>query len=136
MAATSVLVIEDDPTLVHAIERNLNVIGYEVQTAATVEEAVTLLRRQLPSLLLLDISLPDGCGWDVLRELRSRSWLELPVIVMSVLSLDAQVVADQQVSAVLQKPFPMESLLQLVTQFVVHPRVASSPSMVRWLTVR
>lgn len=84
-------------------------------------------------LLLLDIALPDGCGWDVLRELRTRGREDVPVIVMSVLGLDARVVADQRCAAMLQKPFPMESLLRLVTRLTGYCRSTDNRSRSRWI---
>jgi DNA-binding response OmpR family regulator len=115
-------VVEDDPTRLHAIERNLTASGYAVRTSTTVEEAVTILRQELVKLLVLDIGLPDGCGWDVLRELRARYRADVPVIVMSVLRLDPDLADDLGVMAVLGKPFPLEALLRLVTQFVEGTR--------------
>lgn len=128
MGAVSVLLVEDDPTLVRTIARNLSVIGYEVRTATTVEEAVTALCQELPGLLLLDIGLPDRCGWDVLRELRSRQRVGVPVIVMSVLRLDPQISDDLGVATVLEKPFSIEALLGLVTRFVARPRCGGGRS--------
>jgi DNA-binding response OmpR family regulator len=124
--AASVLVIEDDPTLARTIERNLDALGYDVQSATTVEEAIKLLRHEQPAMLLLDIALPDGCGWDVLRELNPAVREAFPVVAMSVLSLDAQIVRRQGAVAVLQKPFSIETLLRLVTQFLQPPEASAA----------
>ena len=133
MTAPSVLVVEDDPTLVNAIARNLAVMGYAVRSATTVSEAVTVLREKLPSLLLLDISLPDGSGWEVLHKLRASGWEDVPVIVISVLRPNPRVVDDLQVAAVLEKPFSMDSLLHLVAKLTDQPWDATVRHRLRWI---
>ena len=110
----AVLIVEDDELLVRSIARNLRAQGYEADSAGTVRSALSALIASPPSLLLLDIDLPDGSGWEVLRELRSGTRAETPVIVLSGLRPNPRLVDDLQCVAVLEKPFPMESLLRLV----------------------
>ena len=110
----SVLVVEDDPTLAHALDRNLSVRGYTTSCASTVAEAIAAVTRDPPALLLLDIDLPDGSGWEVLRIIRSGEYPDTAVIVVSALQPNPRLVAEMHVSAVLEKPFPMESLLRQV----------------------
>lgn len=122
MAAVDVLVVEDDPTLAWAIERNLTARGYAVRSAATVEAALRALGDGVPRLALLDIDLPDGSGWDIARHLRQAKTASpevLPeawpkVLVMSALRPNQRLVQDLAVAGMLEKPFPMESLLRLV----------------------
>jgi DNA-binding response OmpR family regulator len=127
-------VVEDDPTLLHTLERNLAVTGYTVRTATTVEEAVTVLRQEVPQMVVLDIALPDGCGWDVLRELRARYREDVPVVVMSVLRLDRRIADDLGVMAVLGKPFPIDAVLRLVTQGVKCSPGSEDRSRPAWMT--
>lgn len=109
-----VLLVEDDPALVRTVLRNLAVRGYEARAAGSVAGARRLIGEMVPGVILLDIDLPDGSGWDVLRELRGRRQA-VPVIVVSASWPNARLVHELQVDAVLQKPFPMESLLRLVS---------------------
>jgi DNA-binding response OmpR family regulator len=114
--ARSILVVEDDPTLTRAITRNLVARGYEVRTAASVAEAVAAVNVSRPALVLLDIDLPDGSGWEVLRELRARDGEHTSVIVMSALRPNPRLVAELECFGVLEKPFPMEALLRQVAE--------------------
>lgn len=122
MAPTDVLVVEDDSTLVHAILRNLAVRGYTARPAGSVAEGVSYLLAGLPSLVLLDIDLPDGSGWEVVRHLRSTGGGDVPVIVMSALRPNPRLVAELGCVAMLEKPFPMETLMRLVGEWMTSPK--------------
>ena len=63
--------------------------------------------------MLLDISLPDRTGWDVLRELRERG-LVVPTIIVSAVRVGPSRLAEFRPLAYLPKPFPLEALLRLV----------------------
>jgi len=109
--ASRVLIVEDEPALLRALQINLRARGYAVATAATGREALTQARRLPPDVVLLDLGLPDTDGGEVIREL--RGWSSAPVIVLSgrtgsgdkIGALDAG--ADDYVT----KPFDMEELL-------------------------
>jgi len=103
-----------EPALVHAVERNLAVRGYVTRSAATVEEAISAVGKECPSLLLLDIELPDGSGWEVLRALRGGPCKDVPVIVISAMRPSTRLVQELRCVAVLEKPFPIESLMRLI----------------------
>ncbi len=118
MTAQSVLVVEDDPTLARAMTRNLTARGYTACHATTVAEATAALRAERPALALLDIDLPDGSGWDVLRELRATGGADVAVIAMSALRPNSRLCRELGVVGVLEKPFPMESLLRLVARHI------------------
>ena len=115
--AGSILVVEDDPTLAHAIARNLSARGYIARSATTVAEAKAAAREDAPALVLLDIDLPDGSGWEVLRSLRADGHTTVTTIVMSALRPNARLCAELHAASVLEKPFPMESLLRKVAQY-------------------
>ncbi len=122
--ADAVLVVEDDATLARAMTRNLSARGYDAHSAASVADATTLLRGVRPDLVLLDIDLPDGSGWDVLRALRAAGGAEIPVIAMSALRPNPRLCTEMHVVGVLEKPFPMESLLRLVALAMGHAAAA------------
>jgi two-component system KDP operon response regulator KdpE len=116
-----VLVVEDDPTLARAIARNLTARGYATRSAMTVAEALAALREQRPGLLLLDIDLPDGLGWEVARALRASGGADVPVSVMSALRPNARLCGELEAAGVLEKPFAMESLLRLISAVLGRP---------------
>jgi two-component system, OmpR family, KDP operon response regulator KdpE len=106
-----VLIVEDEPALLRALQINLRARGYQVTTATTGREALAEAGQQAPDAVLLDLGLPDIDGTEVIREL--RGWSAAPVIVLSgragsgdkIGALDAG--ADDYVT----KPFDMEELL-------------------------
>jgi two-component system KDP operon response regulator KdpE len=114
MAGAAVLIVEDDPTLARAVARNLDARGYVTRGAGTVAEALRALEDETPTLVLLDIDLPDGSGWEVLRALRSGAGYRTPVIVMSAFRPNARLIGELSCVGVLEKPFPMPSLVRLV----------------------
>lgn len=118
MPAADVLVVEEDATLTRTVIRNLVARGYVVRNAATVAEALIALRERVPALLLLDIDLPDGSGWEVLRGLCAPGHREVQAIV---LPAKARLVAEPGCVARLENPFLMESLLRLVAQGFGRP---------------
>ena len=113
----TVLIIEDDAALTHAVARNLTARGYTTWTAETVAAALDALQAHTPDLVLLDIDLPDGSGWEVVRVLRDDGHPEVPVIVLSALRPNTRLVAETGCVGILEKPFPMDSLLRLIGEY-------------------
>jgi two-component system response regulator PrrA len=123
----SILVVEDDATLVRAITRNLAARGYTTRTAMTVAEAKMAIGEASPALLLLDIDLPDGSGWEILRHLRVLGRDDMAVLVMSALRPNPRLVHELHPTGVLEKPFPIESLLRHVAAVLDRPVDALPP---------
>ncbi|GAA2112538.1 response regulator transcription factor [Streptomyces synnematoformans] len=67
----SVLVVEDDPGIADILQITLRFHGFAVHAAPTARRALELARAHAPDLVLLDVMLPDGSGWQVCRELRA-----------------------------------------------------------------
>jgi two-component system, OmpR family, KDP operon response regulator KdpE len=111
MKGTRVLVVDDEPQILRALETNLRGAGYEVDTASTAEEARAAVALRHPDAVILDLVLPDGSGTTVCREL--RSWSTAPVIVLSVVGDQQEKVAalDAGADDYVTKPFGMEELL-------------------------
>src|SRR5205085_6414296 len=78
---TRVLVVDDEPQILRALQTNLRGAGYDVQTAATGEQALSAAAIGKPEAVILDLVLPDISGTDVCREL--RRWSAVPIIVLS-----------------------------------------------------
>ena len=86
-----VLLVEDDLALLDVMERQLQRAGLFVRHATTGEQAIALARARAPSLLVLDLALPRGDGFDVIEALRREPLLtDLPVLVYTVSDLTAQ----------------------------------------------
>ena len=78
---TRVLVVDDEPQFLRALNTNLRGAGYDVVTATTAEEALTSAALKPPEAVILDLLLPDGRGTDVCRDL--RRWTDAPIILIS-----------------------------------------------------
>lgn len=111
------LVIDDDSRLLASYRDLLMPYGFEVLTAADGEDAIPIVEAN-PDILLviLDLEMPrmDGRTW--LRWFRTRHE-ESPVIVISAYKLDGEDAADLKPAVVLQKPFHVAELLDLVGLF-------------------
>ncbi|WP_237569626.1 response regulator [Mycolicibacterium lacusdiani] len=108
---TRVLVIDDEPQILRALRINLSVRGYEVHTAATGLEALTVAAEHKPDVVVLDLGLPDMSGIEVLEGL--RGWLTAPVIVLSARtdSSDKVEALDAGADDYVTKPFGMDEFL-------------------------
>ncbi|SFH47759.1 response regulator transcription factor [Modicisalibacter xianhensis] len=79
-----ILIVDDEPNIVLSLEYLMQRSGFEVDTANDGSQALQALQTQPPDLVLLDISLPDISGFDVLRQLRQTSSMRtLPVIMLT-----------------------------------------------------
>ena len=85
-----ILYVEDDLSLIDGLQYTLESSGYAVDNARTVKEALSLFRSNHYDLLLLDVTLPDGTGFDVCKEVRSSS--TIPIIFLTA--------SDQEISIV------------------------------------
>jgi two-component system, OmpR family, KDP operon response regulator KdpE len=106
-----VLVVDDEPQILRALQTNLRGAGYDVDTASTAEDALAAAALRPPDAVILDLVLPDGRGTDVCREL--RSWSTAPVLLLSVVGEEREKVAalDAGADDYVEKPFSVEELL-------------------------
>jgi len=68
-----ILIVEDHVGLCLGLQNYLGTIGYAVSMANSVKSALRCANRNQFDLLLIDLNLPDGNGWDLLRQLKTRS---------------------------------------------------------------
>ena len=106
-----VLVVDDEPQILRALRINLRVRQYEVHTAATASEALSVAAKYPPDLVLLDLGLPDMDGMNVIAGL--RGWTKAPIIVLSgrADSTDKVAALDAGADDYVTKPFGVDELL-------------------------
>jgi len=112
-----VLVVEDQADIQMTLRLSLQVDGYEVALASNATEALDALERSTPHLMLLDITLPEMNGWDLLSKLRADPrFVSLPVIVLTALPSEQVAVRAAQHGATgwLSKPFDVVRLAEAV----------------------
>jgi two-component system, OmpR family, response regulator RegX3 len=107
----TILMVEDEPSitapLIEALERE----GFESAVARTAGEGISLASQLAPDLVLLDVMLPDGSGYDVCRELRRDS--EVPIIMLSARGEETDRIVGLEVGADdhVVKPFSARELV-------------------------
>src|SRR3954468_8067629 len=100
----TILLVGDEISITEPLAEALRREGFETQVAATVAEALELARGG-PDLVLLDVMLPDGSGYDVCRELRQRS--QVPIIMLTARGEEADRIVGLELGAddYVVKPF-------------------------------
>jgi two-component system KDP operon response regulator KdpE len=111
MSGARVLVVDDEPQILRALETTLRGAGYAVETATTAGEALARAAARPPEAVILDLVLPDGSGVDVCREL--RGWFQAPIVVLSVVAEEHEKVEalDAGADDYVTKPFGVDELL-------------------------
>ena len=106
-----ILVVEDDKSVRNLIATTLRTNGYRFTEAPTGEEAIIQASSHNPDVILLDLGLPDMEGIDVIR--RVRGWSNVPIIVISARSEDADKISalDAGADDYLTKPFSVDELM-------------------------
>lgn len=108
-----ILVVDDDPDIRILVNKALSQDGHIVIEAASGEEALALIDKQVPDLLVLDLLMPEQGGLEVLKVLRSRpATAELPVLVLTALNDEANTRAGFNLGATdyVTKPFTIPQL--------------------------
>ncbi|MFI2187066.1 response regulator [Streptomyces sioyaensis] len=108
---TRVLVVEDEPPLVRALEINLKARGYDVETAPDGAHALRRAAARPPDVVLLDLGLPDMDGIDVIKELRGWSRASILVVSARRTSQEKVTALDAGADDYITKPFDMDELL-------------------------
>jgi DNA-binding response OmpR family regulator len=108
------LVVDDDPDLLALVAFALTNAGYAVVKAADAPEAVRVFDTELPNLVILDINLPSGNGFEVCRTLRGRS--AVPIMMLTARGEEEDLVRALELGAddYLTKPFSPRTLLARV----------------------
>lgn len=115
----SLLLVEDDESLRQILARHLRSEGYGVDEAASAEEASRALDGGLrPRLVLLDLNLPGGTGWDLLRGTSLANAASPPVVITSAITVSPTRLAEFGVAGYLPKPFPLETLVGTIERLL------------------
>jgi CheY-like chemotaxis protein len=124
-----VLVVDDDPDILQTLALCLSTEGYGVLMAANGQEALEVLRREKPAVILLDLMMPVMDGWQFVTEMDHRGWRKAPILILSA-DRGVQGHANRlHADAFLAKPFDLEELLGKVLQLTggpdPHPKKAA-----------
>ncbi|MDQ3099065.1 MAG: response regulator [bacterium] len=109
-----ILIADDDPSIVDALQIMLEDAGYDVKTTVNGETVFQMMDEQ-PDLLLLDISMSGIDGRDVCRDLKKNERTRhIPIIIISANKDTAQIAKEAGADDFITKPFEMDVLLEKV----------------------
>ncbi|MBP6343652.1 MAG: response regulator [Candidatus Omnitrophica bacterium] len=113
-----VLVVDDDPVVVRLVKELLKSQGYQVETAKDGIDAMVIVKKEKPDLIVLDIMMPELNGYDVLRTLKfTDEYKEIPVLLLTAREqeLDKRI-GEMMGIDYLQKPVNRESFLEKINK--------------------
>lgn len=116
--AKRVVYIEDEPEMIDLVRLILGRKGFEVLGANGGREGLSMVQRDLPDLVLLDLMMPDMDGWDVYQQMKAdESTRNIPVIVITAKAQSIDKVLGLHIAKVddyLSKPFSPQELLDSI----------------------
>jgi DNA-binding response OmpR family regulator len=109
-----IVVVDDEPGIVDFVELGLRQEGFGVRSAATAGEGLLAVRSERPDLVILDVGLPDGDGFELLARLRAET--DVPIVMLTARGeLDERIRGlDLGADDYIGKPFHFEELLARV----------------------
>jgi len=120
---SSVLIVDDDPALRETLRRMVESVGYDVACVGDAQAAIAAIAAQAPDIIISDIYMPMGDGFELLNWLRNNM-VSIPVIAMSgsssnSLDYDQLSVAEHLgAAAVLDKPFRQSKLVETIDRLL------------------
>ena len=129
-----ILIVEDSPTVVSAVEWLLQRNGHRVYTARDGLAALTSVRAFMPDLMLLDIMLPHLDGFELCAMIRQNpAYQTMPIVMMTALKdkADIQRAYDVGADGYVTKPFGEEDLLDAVKQHLAQIRLVEGGAATR-----
>ena len=114
----SILVVDDDPDILQTLALCLSTEGYRILVASNGREALEVLEKEKPSVILLDLMMPVMDGWQFVAALDAKGKRDMPLLI---LSADRSVQGHAQklkANGHLAKPFDLEDLLVKVAELV------------------
>ena len=119
-----IVIADDEPSIVAALEFLLQRNGYEVHVARNGEEAIKLVEDCAPDLVLLDVMMPVRSGYEVCKRIRERAdWRHIKIIMLSAKGRDAEINKGLAIGADLYvtKPFSTRDLMHKISQLLMSP---------------
>lgn len=126
-----ILIVDDDPAIVHVLSYNLTREGYEVAAAASGRAALEKVHAFRPDLVILEVDLAELDGLDVCRELRAEEQTSsLPILMLTVKAQESDQIAGFSVGAddYVTKPFSLKLLLHRIRALLRRAERAGKPA--------
>jgi DNA-binding response OmpR family regulator len=118
--ANKVLIVDDEPNIVLALEFLMKQQGYETRVARDGDEALAEVERFRPDLVLLDVMLPRRDGFEVCQRLRAEGWSELKILMLTAKGRDVEIEKGLALGAdgYVTKPFSTGELVARVADML------------------
>jgi len=115
MSLEKILVIEDDPAIGQSLIDGLRHYGFSAELRTTGSSGVEYTKHQMPRLVILDLRLPDGSGFDICRQMRQMGFHQ-PIIMLTAQQDETDKVLGLEMGAddYMTKPFSMRELVSRV----------------------
>jgi DNA-binding response OmpR family regulator len=115
----TILIVEDDPTMLRGLKDNFEFKGYKVITASDGEKGLEAALNAKPDLILLDIMLPKINGYEICRLIREQK-LDMPIIMLTAKGEESDIVLGLNLGAddYVTKPFSIKELLARAAAFL------------------
>jgi len=128
MDTISILVVEDEPSMAEVVGLYLQRAGYQVQTTADGKTAMSLLEKEIPDLVVLDLMLPEMDGLSLTRWLRERS--DVPIIMLTARREEIDRITGLEMGAddYVVKPFSPQELVSRVRAVMRRTKRESVPA--------
>lgn len=117
MKPNSVLLVDDSTTNIVLLEAILEEKGYTIFSALSAKEAFSILEKEVPDLILLDLLMPKISGFEFLEKIRAEeNTRKIPVIVVSAVTNEEEISRIRSMGTVdfIHKPIDMQYLVELV----------------------
>jgi two-component system, OmpR family, response regulator RegX3 len=123
----TILMVEDESSITQPLAEALGREGFDTRVAGTVADALDQARDDMPDLVLLDVTLPDGSGYDVARTLRERS--KVPIIMLSARGEETDRVVGLELGAddYIVKPFSAREVAARIRAVLRRASDAAEP---------
>jgi DNA-binding response OmpR family regulator len=128
MDTIKILVVEDEPSIAEVVGLYLQRAGYQVQTASDGKTAMSVLEKNIPDLVVLDLMLPEMDGLSLTRWLRERS--EVPIIMLTARREEIDRITGLEMGAddYVVKPFSPQELVSRVRAVMRRTKREGSPA--------
>lgn len=118
-APNKILVVDDDPYILMSLEFLMKKNGFDVVVARNGTEALEILHKQMPQLVLLDIMMPDVDGYEICRHIKaSKKLKDAKVVFMSAKSKEVDIKKgyDLGASLYITKPFSTREMMKQIKE--------------------
>jgi DNA-binding response OmpR family regulator len=119
-SGTTILIVDDDPTIRDSLARVLQSEDFEVRLAENGRVGARQVLDCLPDLILLDLNMPDTNGWQAF-EVIARLVPQVPVIVITARPDQARRAAEVGIDMLLEKPLDIPVLLETIRELLAAP---------------